>query len=273
LALADHSSMGLLILKLILTPLLIATATLAVRRWGFLLGGLFTGLPLVSGSVSLFLALERGPLFAEQGIHGMLVGTVALVAFCVAYVRTAKGPGWLVPAIAGFISYCLAAWGLSFFSFDLGILTLLVLVFLSAAVKAAGSPVSSAPKVAAPSWDIPIRMVTAAAMVLCITGFAERLGPKWSGILAPFPIFTSIMGIFAQKQNGAVAAHRLIRGIIIGGFGAVAFYLVVGLAVERTSIAVTYLFAAAAALATNGLCLVALTRGRSSRLDRAHFGQ
>ncbi len=259
--------MDLLILKLILTPLLIATATLAVRRWGFLLGGLFTGLPLISGPISLFLALEQGPRFAEQGSHGMLLGTVALVTFCVAYVRTAKGLRWLGPVLVGFISYCFAAWGLSFFSFNLGILTLLVLLFLSAAVKAAGPAVSSASVVAAPSWDIPVRMVTATAMVLFITGFAERLGPKWSGILAPFPVFTCIMGVFAQKQNGAAAAHRLIRGIITGCFGAVSFYLVVGLAVERTSVALTYLLAAAAALAINGLCLAALARRRGLPWD------
>jgi hypothetical protein len=254
--------MSLLILKLILTPLLITVATLTVRRWGFLVGGLFTGLPLISGSISLFLALEQGPRFAEQGSHGMLMGTVALVAFCVAYVRTAKGMRWLAPAITGFVSYCFAAWGLSFFSLDLGILTLLVVIVLLAAVSAAGSSVSNASAVAAPTWDIPMRMVTATAMVLLITGFAERLGPKWSGILAPFPVFSCIMGVFAQKQNGAEAAQRLYRGIIIGGFGAVSFYLVVGLAVERTSVAVTYVLATVAALGINGLCLAALTRRR-----------
>jgi hypothetical protein len=251
--------MNLLILKLILTPLLIAMATLAVRRWGFTLGGVFTGLPLISGPVSLFLALEQGPRFAEQGSRGMLLGTIALAAFCVAYVRTGKGLSWLAPLIVGFASYCFAAWSLSFFSFNLGVLTLLVLFFLSAAVKAAGLPVSSASRVAAPSWDIPMRMVTATAMVLLITGWAGHIGPKWSGILAPFPVFTCIMGVFAQKQNGADAAHGLISGIIIGCFGAVSFYLVVGLAVERTSIAATYLLATAAALAINGLCLTALT--------------
>jgi len=258
--------MNLLILKLILTPLLIAMATLAVRRWGFMPGGLFTGLPLISGPVSLFLALEQGPRFAEQSSHGMLLGAIALAAFCVAYIRTAKGLGWLTPLIVGFVSYCFSAWSLSFFSFNLGVLTLLVLLFLSAALKMAGLPVSSASRVAAPSWDIPMRMLTATAMVLFITGWAEHIGPKWSGILASFPVFTCIMGVFAHKQNGAAAAHGLIRGIIIGCFGAVSFYLVVGLAVEHTSVAATYLLAAAAALAVNGLCLGALTqKARNSK--------
>ncbi len=254
--------MDLLILKLILTPILITAATLAVRRWGFLLGGLFTGLPLTSGSISLFLALEQGPRFAKYGSSGMLVGTVALVAFCVAYIRTAKGLNWLFPVLAGFVFYFFAAWSLSFLSFDPNILTFLVLLLLAAAVKVAGAPASSAPAVAASRWDIPVRIVTATVMVVLITGFAERLGPKWSGILAPFPVFTCIMGVFTQRQNGAVAAQGFIRGIVIGSFGAVSFFLIVGLVIERTSVLVTYLLAIAAACAINGLYLVALRRRR-----------
>ena len=250
--------MDILILKLVLTPLLIATATLAVRRWGFLAGGLFTGLPLTSGPVSLFLALERGPHFAGQGSIGMLLGTVALVTFCVAYVRTARGLRWLPPVIIGFIAYCLAAWGLSFLSFSLEVLTVLVLFFLWIAVKLAGPPITGPSQVASPSWDIPLRMVTATAMVLFITGWAGCLGPKWSGILATFPVFTCIMGVFAQKQNGAVAAHGLMRGIIIGCLGAFSFYFVVGFAIERAGVAVAYLLAAVTSVAVNGLCLTVL---------------
>jgi hypothetical protein len=245
-------------LKLILTPLLIALATLAVRRWGFLVGGVITGLPLISGPVSLFLAIEQGPRFAGQGSRGMLLGTVALSLFCVAFIRTAKDRRWLTPLIAGFVAYCFAAWGLSLFSFNPGTLALLVPVLLSLALKAAGPAASSASVIAAPPWDIPIRMIAAAVMVLLITGFAQRLGPKWSGILASFPIFTCIMGAFAQKQNGAASARMLIRGIIIGCFGGVSFFVVVGLAAERASVAVTYLLATTAAIAVNGL-LAALT--------------
>lgn len=250
--------MDILILKLVLTPLLIATATLAVRRWGVLAGGLFTGLPLTSGPVSLFLALERGPRFAGQGSIGMLLGTVALVTFCVAYVRTARGLRWLPPVIMGFIAYCLVAWGLSFLSFSLEVLIVPVVLFLWGAVKLAGPAATGSPQVASPSWDIPLRMVTATAMVLFITGWAGYLGPKWSGILATFPVFTCIMGAFAQKQNGAAAAHGLLRGIIIGCLGAFTFYFVVGFALERASVPVAYLLATLASVAVNGLSLAVL---------------
>ncbi len=257
-----------MILKLVLTPLLIATATLAVRRWGVLAGGLFTGLPLTSGPVSLFLALERGPHFAGQGAIGMLLGTVALVTFCVAYMRTARGLRWLPPVIVGFIAYFLAAWGLSFLSFRLEVLTVLVLFFLWVAVKLAGPSTVGPSQVASPSWDIPMRMVTATAIVLFITGWAGYLGPKWSGLLATFPVFTCIMGVFAQKQNGAAAAHGLMRGIIIGCSGAFSFFFVVGFTVERTGVAVAYLLAVVASVAVNGLCLAVLMLWPRLRPDK-----
>jgi hypothetical protein len=250
------------ILKMVLTPLLIGVATLAVRRWGYMLGGLFTGLPLTSGPVSLFLALERGPGFAEQGSHGMLWGTIALLAFCIVYARTARRLRWLTSAAIGLCGYALTAWGLSFISSNLMVSALIVLVFLGVAVKAVGPPASTSSLIDAPWWDIPLRMTIATAMVFLITGGAERIGAQWSGILAPFPVFTCIMGVFAQKQNGAAALHGLLRGIIIGCFAAVSFYVIVGLTVERTSIMVSFLLATAVCLAVNGICLWVILRNK-----------
>lgn len=251
------------ILKIILAPLLIGAATLVVRRWGYMLGGLFTGLPLTSGPVSLFLALERGPAFARHGSHGMLLGTISLVVYCVVYSRTAKGPRWLMSFTSALCAYALAAWAISFISWNLMVLGLIVLVFLGVAVKAVGPPTSTNYRIDASWWDIPLRMTIATVMVLLITGGAERIGPQWSGILAPFPVFTCIMAVLAQRQNGSEAVHGLLRGIIIGCFAAVSFYVTVGLTIERTSLAVSFLLATAVCLAVNGICLLAILRGRA----------
>jgi len=54
----------ILALKLVLTPALIAVATLVGRRFGPSISGWLVGLPFTSGPVSLFLALEQGTTFA-----------------------------------------------------------------------------------------------------------------------------------------------------------------------------------------------------------------
>ncbi|MEX5997204.1 hypothetical protein [Providencia hangzhouensis] len=47
--------MELFVFKVVITPLLLLTASLAARRWGESIGGLIVGLPLTSGPISFSL--------------------------------------------------------------------------------------------------------------------------------------------------------------------------------------------------------------------------
>jgi hypothetical protein len=107
-------------------------------------------------------------------------------------------------------------------------------------------------------------MATATAIVLFITGAADSLGPKWSGLLSPFPVFACVMAIFSHTHGGSGAAHRLLRGVIVGSFAFASFFVVVGLAVEHLSLVLAYMLATSVALAVNGLSLVTLVRKQSS---------
>jgi len=256
--------MSLLTTKLILTPLLIGAATLAVRRWGSLVGGWFIGLPLTSGPVSLFLALEQGPVFAAQAAHGTLLGLIAMAAFCVAYARGARKFPWPVSLTFACSVYLSVAWGLSMISSSLASSTLLVALLLWAAVKALGVPVSDPSRAIIPRWDLPLRMAAATTMVLILTGSAEYLGPKWSGLLTPFPVFACLMAVFSQKQEGAASAQRVLRGVVIGSIGAASFLLVVGIAVERASLISVYILATIMAVMVNGISLLALIGGQDA---------
>src|SRR5258705_70258 len=69
--------MDTLLLKLLVTPLLIGAASLAGRRWGETVSGWFIGLPLSSGPVCWFLALEQGTGFAAAAARGCLGGAPA----------------------------------------------------------------------------------------------------------------------------------------------------------------------------------------------------
>ena len=74
--------MNSLALKLVLTPALIALASLAGRRWGPAVSGWLVGLPLTSGPVTFFLALNQGLAFAAAAAVGTLAGTISQAAFC-----------------------------------------------------------------------------------------------------------------------------------------------------------------------------------------------
>jgi hypothetical protein len=101
-------------------------------------------------------------------------------------------------------------------------------------------------------------------MVLAITTAAASLGPTWSGLLSPFPVFSSVLAAFAHHMSGAAAAARLQRGVVAGIFSFAAFFLVVALLVESRPLSATYLSAAAVALAVNTVSLVALWRAKPS---------
>jgi hypothetical protein len=58
----------MLLLKLTLAPFLVAAATLIARKWGAKAGGLLMGLPLTTGPIFLFLAVDQGPRFAARAL-------------------------------------------------------------------------------------------------------------------------------------------------------------------------------------------------------------
>ena len=77
--------MDLLIIKLILTPLLMWLVSYASRKWGTAFGGLLSGLPLSSGSVSIYLMIEQGRGFAAESAVSSLVSIGAVAMFSLAY--------------------------------------------------------------------------------------------------------------------------------------------------------------------------------------------
>src|SRR5947208_3757325 len=99
-----------LLLKVVLTPALIATATLVGRRWGEAMSGWLVGLPLTSAPVIFFLALDRGTAFATTAALAVLLGTISQAAFAVAYAMIAVRTAWF-PAPAGCAAFALATVG------------------------------------------------------------------------------------------------------------------------------------------------------------------
>lgn len=250
--------MRLTILKLILTPLLIAAATSASRRWGPVAGGWFAGLPLTSGPVSVFLALEQGAPFAAQAAQATLLGMVAVVVFCVAYARAARVLPWPGAVAVGLGFYLLIVVLLSFVSPGLAVATVATLVLAWVALGGFAAGASDARTAASPRWELPLRMIVAAIIVLGLTGAASRLGPRWSGLLSPFPVFAGVMAVFTHRFGSATAAQRLLRGVVVGSFAFASFFLIAALVLPRTSLLVAYSLATCVALAVQTITLVTL---------------
>lgn len=247
--------MNLLIFKLTITPLLIALNSLVGRRWGSVVSGFMTGLPLTSGPVSVFLALQNGDAFAAQSAIGTIGGKVSVDVLCLAYFWLCQRFGWrttLVMAFAAFIAttalwnqFTLSLWP-TFIASVIAITLLVRLMPKRAATLSKTKPVW---------WDIPARMALATTFVLLITGVANQLGPQLSGLVTPFPIFVTLLTVFTHRQHGPMAAQQYLRSFVIGSLSFSVFFLVVGLLLVLMGPLWTYTLATIAALVVNGLFL------------------
>jgi hypothetical protein len=244
------------LVKLLLTPAIIILATLVARRWGEGVGGLMIGLPLTSGPVSYFFAVEQGKLFAAGAALGAMLGLVPVVAFCLSYALAVRRLRGGLAAAAGIAAYLLAVGSVSLLQPGIGLVILLVPAALLMGLLMLGKPKAVIEPVRAPWWDLPLRIVIATAILVLITTAASLLGPKWSGLLSPFPVFTFVMVVFYAHQGGAAPAGRFVRGVVRGLFGYLAFFLVISLLLARGSLLLTYGLAAMAALGVNGLSLL-----------------
>ena len=246
---------NLFILKLILTPLIVAIVTLVARRWGESIGGLLIGLPLTSGPVSIFLLLEQGRHFAAGAANGALLGLIPVTALTVTYVLSSRRLPWYLSALSAIILYSVVVVGISVLPIGLWLTTILVPLILCAGVLTIGKKAGGGMPIFPPWWDLPARMILATSLLLLLTAGANRLGSKWSGLLSPFPIFTFIMATFSHRQGGSAAAQRLIQGVSLGLFSYVAFFLVIRSFVERGNLVAVYTSATLVALLVNGALL------------------
>jgi hypothetical protein len=67
-------------------------------------------------------------------------------------------------------------------------------------------------------------MLSAAALVASVAALARALGPSWSGLLAPFPIATTILVVFNHIQKDPPSVSRLLRGFLPALSGLALFF-------------------------------------------------
>ena len=245
-----------LALKVLLTPALIGAASLAGRRWGPAVSGWLVGLPFTSGPVALFLALEQGPSFAASVATGTLLGTAAQAAFCLAYASMPPRTTWRVSVAAGTVGFAVVGLALQRLAPALLPAAAVALGTLVVALVLMPRPASARTGAAArPGWDLPARMVLATALVLTLTALAPALGPRVTGLLSTFPVYASILAVFAHVLEGRPAGLAVLRGLLVGLFAFAGFFVVIAATIERRGVGVAFLAALALALAVQATSL------------------
>ena len=251
--------MNILVLKLILAPVIIGSASLAGRRWGPAVSGWIVGMPLTSGPVIFFVALSHTKAFAANAALGVLSGGLSLVAYALTYSWLAVKFRWQASITGSLLVFAASTILLQNFTFPL--LPVFVMVVL---VLVLGLSLMPRDKVITESggspgkWDIPFRILIGTGFILLLTGIAPLIGSRLTGLLTTIPLYVTILTIFAHRHQGPAAAAHVLRGLLYGMFAFTGFFIVLSLLMEKTSLAVSFGAAILTALVIQGSSLLIL---------------
>jgi hypothetical protein len=267
------SSMPVLALKLILAPFLIGGASLAARRWGPGVAGWLVGLPLTSGPVAFFVAVEQGIPFAVDVGLAVLAGGFALCAFGIVYVRAATaGLGPFAALAAASAVFVLAAAALGTVQLPgLALLVPAVAIVLGATLRLLPPVPDARPVARPPHWDLAARIVVGTSLIVILTTVAPILGPRASGLIATYPVYVSTLTYFAHRQGGPPGVIAMLHGLVLGLFGWLAFWTALLVVMPAVGVAPGFIAAIAAALVVQGLSFRVI--GPSTAATAAEVGE
>src|SRR5512139_201053 len=150
--------MNILVLKLILAPVIIGSASLAGRKWGPAVSGWIVGLPLTSGPVIFFLALSHNAGFAANAALGVISGGVSLVVYALTYAWLAKRFRWYVALFGSLAVFAISTTLLQNLTFPLIPIFLIVCTMIALGLVLMPKGVPEAGEAKPGSWDIPFRI-------------------------------------------------------------------------------------------------------------------
>ena len=241
--------MDLLALKLLLAPLLVVVASLCARRFGPTTGGLVAGLPIIAGPILLVLTLAHGHRYGAEASRAAVLGLLSLTVFVVIYALLSESYSWRIVLPVGWAAFLAATAGLNQVSLSVGVSLALSAAGFGLALAVIPRPAAASGRMPAAGWDLPMRAASAAILVLVLSALSKALGAQLAGLLAPFPIVTSVLAVFTHEQLGSDATRRLLRGMVQGFFAFALFCAIAAVALPEISTSAAFGLASAGALA------------------------
>lgn len=250
----------MLALKLLIVPAFLAVISFAGKRWGPGVAGWLAGFPSLTGPILFFLAIERGPAFTVQAAIVSLSAVCSAVAFGVAYAWACRRLHWFWSWTCAVLAWAAAGLLLALIPLSapgalaIALLTLFIAprAFPRAQVQWGGH--------ALPAHELLLRMAAGAAMVLLVTAVAEAVGAAWTGLIAVFPVMSTVLAVFSQRANGPGFVVALLRAMVGGFYAFIAYCLSVAVLLEDWGIAVTFTVAVAAAVVVQGTAKAIMMR-------------
>jgi hypothetical protein len=229
-------------------PALVGTAWLAARRWGHEIAGIVGAFPAIVGPVLLIGAHGHGAAFAAQEAAGTLLGLSGLSGFAVAYGRMAEHASWPASLAAGWA----AAAGAAGLAAAVGGILIAALILAVGSLVLAHRGLPRTPledyRPVPPRWDLALRLSLTAVLVVSLAAAASWLGATVGGVLTALPVLACVLAVFTHRCHGSAAATQLLRGMLSGMAGFVAFCVLVAALVETAGVVPAFIVATGSAL-------------------------
>jgi hypothetical protein len=205
----------------------------AAERLGPRLGGLIAATPQLSVLALVFFTLEQGREFAAETAFWTIPGMCATIPVYLGYLAVATRVR--EPRLLSIVLGVLAAFGA--FGTAIGLIGLVPLTRLTAvpfaalvcfvAARLVRRLPDTAPleRVRPSAGLLLVRAGVSAAMVIAITSVAQILGPKWSGLVAGFPVNSLPVMTILHFHYGSRTIEPMVKLWPAGAFGICLFNL------------------------------------------------
>jgi uncharacterized membrane protein (GlpM family) len=217
-----------LALKMILTATVVVVTSIVVERSGPFIGAMIAALPTAAGAAYVILAIEHPPAFIAASAVGSMAIGAAVSVFAAVYAVLAQRRGLLVSLGVALLAWFMMAALLRQASWTpLGALALNAIVYAMTIPLSWRYRSSAAPKrFLRRPYDIPLRALAAAAVVVAVTTASHSIGSFASGMFALFPIILCCSIVILHPRVGgrptaSVMAHAQVAfiGLTLGFLG------------------------------------------------------
>ena len=239
----------MLVLKLMLVPLFVALIAIVGRKWGAKLAGLLSGFPVIAGPIIYFLYIDHGLELALAAASAAVAGVVPLSSFCFTYAWMAKRYSWVACELVSLLVYALLCIFVVRLGFDVYTNFALALIVVIAQILLSPRHSQIVGNTPASNIEISVRMLAAACLVVVVTYFAEALGTGYSGVLAAFPLASSVIAVFSHKNHSAFHAMDSLKSLKFGLLSMPVFFFSLAFLANYISFHVAFVFSIITALA------------------------
>ncbi len=254
----------LLAAKIAAAVIIVVSASRATEKLGPFLGAMIATLPVSTGPVYVFLAMDHDAAFISDAARMSVAGVTATVAFVAAHAFASRRHATPLSWLAGTAAWFAVALLLQLRDWSFPEALILFVAAFALAIRGLRRFTASVLPTALPRarYDLALRAGLVASVVVATTIAGKLAGPGFTGVLATYPVvFTSLVLILQPRCGGPFTASMLVnalKGLI--GFGVA--LAVLHLAAARLSSAAALLIALGVAVGWNLMLFLLRTRRR-----------